>query len=105
MLQEEGLSLGPECGLLSNTQQWIARGNACVDKARDLIEKENLGQEWRVRETAGLLCHMAQILGFYGDWASFWVVSSLSFWLRVLSGGIYIGQSRWIPARWILEGW
>ena len=39
------------------------------------------------------------------EWATFRVVSSQSFRLRVLLGGERIAQPRWIPVRRILGGW
>ena len=45
LLQEGGPLPGPETGLLSNTQKWIVRGDACADKARDFIGKGHLGGE------------------------------------------------------------
>ena len=47
---------------------------------------------------------MAHSLGFYVDGISFWVVFSQSFLLRVLPGGVRIGQPRWMPERRILGG-
>ena len=41
---------------------------------------------------------------FYGDGVRFWVISGLSFQLRVFPGGACIAQPRWIPARRILGG-
>ena len=35
----------------------------------------------------------------------FWIVSSQSFWLRILPGDLSIFQPRWIPASIILGGW
>ena len=43
-LQEEGLLLGPESGLLSNTRRWILQGDTHPDKAKDFIGKGRLGQ-------------------------------------------------------------
>ena len=45
LLQEEGLLLGQESGLLSNTQKWIVWGDTRTDTARDFIEKGCLGGE------------------------------------------------------------
>jgi len=45
VLQEGGPLPGPETGLLSNTQKWIAWGDACADKARDFIGKGHPGGE------------------------------------------------------------
>ena len=47
-----------------------------------------------------LLCHMAHSLGFYGEGISFQVVSSQSFWLRVVPGGVCL--PRWMPKKRIL---
>ena len=47
---------------------------------------------------------MARSLGFYGDGISFQVVSSQSFWFRVLPGGAHLVQPRWTPVRRILGG-
>ena len=45
VLQEGEPLPGPETGLLSNTQNWIVRGDACADKARDFIWKGHPGGE------------------------------------------------------------
>ena len=50
VLQEEGPLLGPETGLLSNTQKWIVQGDTCADKARDFIGKGTQVENSRVRE-------------------------------------------------------
>ena len=50
------------------------------------------------------LCHMACRIGFHGDGISFRVVSSPSFWLRVLPGGACLVQPSWMPERRILGG-
>ena len=41
---------GPETGLLSNTWEWIVRGDTCADKARDFIGKRHRVESSRVRE-------------------------------------------------------
>ena len=43
-IAEEGLLLGPECGLLSNTRRWILQGDTHANKAKDFIGKRCLGQ-------------------------------------------------------------
>ena len=43
--QEGGPLPGPETGLLSNTQKWIAWGDTGADKARDFIGKGRPGGE------------------------------------------------------------
>ena len=45
MLQEGGPLSGPESGLLSNTQKWIAQGDTHADKARDFIGKGSPHQQ------------------------------------------------------------
>ena len=45
LLQEGGPLLGPETGLLSNTQKRIVRGDTGADKARDFIGKGHPGGE------------------------------------------------------------
>ena len=72
-----------------------------------LLGKGTWVESSRVREPrrTALPCGLHS-LGFYGDRISFRVVFSQSFWLRVLPGGAYLVQPRWMPARRILGvGW
>ena len=86
LLQEGESLLGPESGLLSNTQKWIVQGDTCADEARDFIGKGTWAESNKVREPR----RTAQSRVLYGDGISFWVVSDQSFGLRVLPGGAHI---------------
>ena len=103
VLQEVRPLLGPESGLLSNTQKWSVCGHMCWQSRR-------LYWDGAPRERAagwgnpGGLCHMARSLMFYGNGVHLWVVSGQTLWLRVLPAGAFIAQPRWIPERRILEG-
>ena len=101
LLQEGGPLPGPQSELLSNTWKWIVRGDTCVDKPRDFIEKGGLGGEQRGKRAQE--DYSATCLRFYGDRLSFQVVPGQSIWLRVLAGGAHIAQPRWMPER-ILGG-
>ena len=104
LFQEGGHLPGPETRLLPNTQKWIVRGNMCWQSKRFYWER---APGWRAvgqGNPGELLCHVAGSLRFYGDGISFQVVFSQSFWLRVLPGGAYLVQPRWMPARRILGG-
>ena len=87
LLQEGGPLPGPESGLLSNTWKWIVWEDTHVDKARDFIVKEHLGESGRVSERRSTALPRATSLGFCGDGVSFRVVSGQMFWLGVLPGG------------------
>ena len=76
-----------------------------LTKQETLLGRGGRAESSRVREPRRTALHMAHSLGFYGDGVSFQVVSGQSFRLRVLPGGMRIGQPRWIPARRILGGW
>ena len=69
-----GPLLGPEVGLLCNTQKWIVR----ADKARDFIGKGHLGGEREGQETQDCSATWLTVLGFCGDGRSFWIVSGQS---------------------------
>ena len=88
--------------LLSNTQKWIILGGIQVDKARDFIGKGRPGGEQRGKGTRRTVLPCSR---FYSVGVSFLAVSGQSFWLRVLPGGMFITQPRWMPARRILGGW
>ena len=54
-----GTSSRPQSGLSSNTWEWVVRGDTCVDKPRDFIEKGGLGGEQqgkRTQEDSSALC-------------------------------------------------
>ena len=93
-----------------NTQKWIVWGaslsDTLADKVRDFIGKGRPGGEQQVKGTReSCFATWLALSGFYGDGISFQIVSGQSFWLRVLPGGVYMFQPRWIPARKILGGW
>ena len=76
LLQEGGPLPGPQSGLLSNTCKLIVRGDTCIDKPRDFIEKRSLGREQQGKRTQE--DYSAMGLRFYGDGLSFQVVPGQS---------------------------
>ena len=78
MLQEGGPLQGPKLG------SCLTLGNELSEETHMLTKQENsLGREprvdrGRVRDSGGLLCHVARRPGFYGDGISFQVVSGQS---------------------------
>ena len=103
VLQEVRPLLGPESGLLSNTQKWIVCGHMCW-QSRRLYWDGAPGERAAGWGNPGGLCHMARSLMFYGKGVHLWVVSGQTLWLRVLPAGAFIAQPRWIPERRILGG-
>ena len=71
MLLEGGPLPGPECGLLSDTQKSVVRGDTRADKARGCAGKGRPGGEQQVREPGELPCHGAHRLRVYGNGVSF----------------------------------
>ena len=100
----------PESGLLSYTPKWSVWGDICVDKGKDLIGMAPWSESSRVRESRRIALPHGSCLRFYGNGISFQIVSGQSsglylVWIRVLPGGMYISQPRWIPVCRILECW
>ena len=94
---------GPKLGSCLTLRNELSERDTCADKARDFIGKGCLGGEqyiWKPRRTALPRGFMV----FYDEGISFWVVSSQSFWLKVLSGGAHLVQPRWIPERILVGG-
>ena len=102
VLQEVRPFLGPESGLLSNTQKRIVWGHMCW-QSRRLYWEGAPGERTAGWGNPGGPCHMACSLVFYNG-VHLWVVSGQTLWLRVLPAGAFISQPRWIPERRILEG-
>ena len=70
-----GPLLGPEVGLLNNTQKWIV----WADKARDFTGKGHVGGEQEGQETQeDCSATWFTVSGFCGDGMSFWIVSGQS---------------------------
>ena len=95
-----GRGTSSRSGLSSNTWEWAVRGDTCVDKPRDFIEKGGLGGEQRGKRTQEDSSALSQV---FGDALSFQVVPGQSFWLRAPAGGVHSAQPRWMPER-ILGG-
>ena len=75
-----------------------------ADKARDFMGRGARVENQRIREPRRAALPRGPRLEFYGDGISFLVVSDQLFWLSVLPGGPSTAQTRWIPARRILDG-
>ena len=79
LLPEGGPLPGPKSGLLSNTWEWIVRGDTHADKAKDFIGKGPPGGRAAGKGNPGeLLCHVAHISGFMGMGLASRVVSGQS---------------------------
>ena len=86
--------------LVSHSEMNCPRRHICWQSKRYYWERAPGQRAVGSGNPGELLCHMAHSLGFYGEGISFQVVSSQSFWLRVVPGGVCL--PRWMPKRRIL---
>ena len=104
LLQERGPLPGPETGLLSNTQKWIAWRDTSADKARDFIGKGHAGGEQEGKGTR----RPALPHGSQSGFMVMGLVSGLSLANHsnsgVLPGGASFVHPRWMPDRRMLGG-
>ena len=101
LLQEGGPLPAPEAGLLSNTREWIVRGDTCWQSKRFYWER---APGWRVVGKGTHENCFAAWLAVLG----FMVMGLVSGWSlanhsnSVFPGGAHIAQPRWMLARGIL---